>query len=141
MLPFTGYGGFGYWQISPSIFSELENQGAIKIEKIMYFSQYNNSSFYEPISLEKTEFHFARRTRVCVIYRKIKQSSSRIQEPFFQKEQFDQPQAPEYKQRSRRVIFMFNQIISTIWEEFLSRPAPWRGDNKYLKVVSNKELT
>lgn len=141
MLPFTGYGGFGYWQVSPSIFQELEDQGCIRVEKVMYFSQYNKSTFFEPVGRDKAEFHFARRTRVCVVYRREGGESPARQEPFFQKHEFDQPQASEYKQRSNRFVFMCNQIVSVLWEEFFLRPAPWRGDNKYLKVVSNKDLT
>ena len=140
MLPFSGYGGFGYWQISPSIFHELEDQGDIRVEKVMYFSQYNKRAFFESVSRDRGEFHFSRRTRVCIVYGKNKASSRQRQEPFFQKFEFDQPQMTEYKQRSNRFIFMCNQIVSVLWEEFLLRPAPWRGNNKYLKVVNNRDL-
>lgn len=139
MLPFTGYGGFGYWQVSPSIFHELEDQGLIRIEKVAYFSQYNRSTCFEPVSSQHSEFHFARRTRFCIIYRKATAATD-CQEPFFQKQEFDPPQAAQYKQRSSRFRFMGNQIVAALWEELLMRPAPWRGDNKYLRVVRNKDL-
>lgn len=141
MLPFNGYGGFGYWQISPSIFQELEEQGGITVEKVMYFTQHNKSTFFESSSRQKTEFHFARRTRVCIVYRRAEVVLSPRLEPFFQKRQFDQRQKEKYKPRSNRFIFMCSQIASVFWEEFLCRPAPWRGDNKYLKVLKNKDLT
>ena len=139
MLPFTGYGGFGYWQISPSIFLGLEKMGMIKILKILYFSQYNDTHHFTSTDWRVGEFHFSRRTRVCVVYQRkdnpIPKSLS-----FFQNSCFDHPQAKIYKKSANRLRFIINQVIAVLWEELMQRPAPWRGDNRYLRYCKNKDL-
>lgn len=138
VLPFTGYGGFGYWQITPSVFFELEEQGFIKIEKVVYFSQNNRKYFFEQLRKQCCEFHFARRTRFFIAYKRVS-AQLPSDEPFFQRHEFDPPQQPLYRQRSNRIVFLFNQLVSVLWEELFLRPAPWRGDNKHLKIYRSKE--
>jgi hypothetical protein len=136
-LSFDGYGGFGYYQMGPNIFIDLERAGVIGIVNIYFFTEGDMGSVYQVDKHNIGEFSFGTRARFAVVYKKISGMEERV--VGFYQEEFNEKQNLVYKLNPRKYRNKLNAVLSILYEVFLERVPPWKRNNKFLKRISIKD--